>query len=355
MAGDIGVSERLVLAGPLLESAGAETVEAPEPVLHEYGPTVRIAMASAPEPLLESAESPMPPPQDLTETETLGYEALQLRLSDSYKSSKSDRRYQSLTWDAPEVDAEALHSDEVAETGLAEDEGGDEEAMAPAPGTSDRLKGRVAVAVIMVSGPTPELTLSSADRVKIVAEIQNGLGWLGAQSPARDVTFVYETHSLTVNVPNNVTSGSYETFEAPWRDAAMAQLGVGPGLANVRSYVQRLRTRLGTQWAYCTFFTRYRLKHFAYAGIGGPRLVMHFDNDGWGVENIDRVFAHESGHIFGAPDEYATSGCNCGGSWGYYGKPNVNCANCAPGGGVSCIMRSNEWAMCEHTKLHLGF
>jgi hypothetical protein len=82
---------------------------------------------------------------------------------------------------------------------------------------------------------------------------------------------------------------------------------------------------------------------------------MHYDNDGWGPNNIDRVFAHETGHIFGAPDEYAASGCNCGGSHGHFGQANGNCENCAPGGGVQCIMRANTWAMCSFTPLHLGY
>ena len=56
-------------------------------------------------------------------------------------------------------------------------------------------------------------------------------------------------------------------------------------------------------------FTKYPTAHFAYALK--PKLVMQYSNDGWGPDNIDRVFTHESGHIFGCPDEYASSGCNC--------------------------------------------
>jgi hypothetical protein len=82
---------------------------------------------------------------------------------------------------------------------------------------------------------------------------------------------------------------------------------------------------------------------------------MHYDNDGWGPDNIDRVFAHESGHVFGAPDEYAASACNCGGSHGFFGQPNINCERCAPGGGVECLMKQNSWAMCSVTPYHLGY
>jgi hypothetical protein len=38
-----------------------------------------------------------------------------------------------------------------------------------------------------------------------------------------------------------------------------------------------------------------------------------------------------------------------------FGKPNANCGTCAPGGGVACIMRSNEWAMCPSTRFHFGY
>ena len=93
--------------------------------------------------------------------------------------------------------------------------------------------------------------------------------------------------------------------------------------------------------------------HFAYAN--SLRTVMHYDNDGWGHDNIDRVFAHETGHVFGCPDEYAASNCNCGGSTAGSAMPNDNCENCAPGGGIACIMKKNDWAMCNATYRHLGW
>jgi hypothetical protein len=82
--------------------------------------------------------------------------------------------------------------------------------------------------------------------------------------------------------------------------------------------------------------------------------VLQYSNDGWGPDNIDRVFVHETGHIFNAPDEYADSHCDCGGSWGYFHLPNLNCENCAPGGSVSCIMSHNDWQMCACTPRRIG-
>ena len=40
---------------------------------------------------------------------------------------------------------------------------------------------------------------------------------------------------------------------------------------------------------------------------------MHYDNGNWGPDNINRVFAHETCHIFGAADEYGSCGCGASG------------------------------------------
>jgi len=72
-----------------------------------------------------------------------------------------------------------------------------------------------------------------------------------------------------------------------------------------------------------------------------------------GPDNIDRVFAHETGHVFGALDEYKDSKCSCGGAHGRFGDPNDNCESCGPG--EICLMKKNDFTMCRHTYRHLGW
>jgi len=353
MAGDIRIRERAVILpeARALEAAASVGTDAKRRVVHMYGSRVLVMEdsvdARAEEAMADSMEASAAVLSSLSPEERLGYAAYALRESGEYQSAKSARPRDGESWDSsPEMQHSCTPPDEHAGHAAGA------MAMAGAP-TSQRLTGSVAVGIIIVEGPNANLKFSAAERTKVVAEVQNGLGWLATQNP-EGLVFKYDIKIVTLNVQPGPSTLTFDQMETRWRDPAMQQLGFATGMAGVSAYVEKIRTNLGTTWTYCGFFTKYPLGHFAYASIGGPRLVMHYDNDGWGPDNIDRVFAHESGHIFGAPDEYASSGCNCGGSWGFYGKPNANCANCAPSGGVDCLMKGNSWSMCVHTPYHLG-
>ncbi|MBM3564071.1 MAG: VCBS repeat-containing protein, partial [Alphaproteobacteria bacterium] len=185
-----------------------------------------------------------------------------------------------------------------------------------------------------------------------VAEVQNGLGYYATTNPLAGISFSYDIQVVDLATPANPAAPD---LEALWRDPAMGALGYSADWNGVLAYIEDIRTRFGTRWTYCGFFTKYPVGHFAYASIGGPRIVMDYNNDGWGPDNIDRVFAHETGHIFNCPDEYASSGCNCGGGWGRFGLVNGNCENCASGGGIACLMKANTFSMCNYTPSHLGW
>ena len=361
MSGDLDVRERIVV----LESAAAEstarsavaTVGAQ--LLHTYGGSALIVAVdeskdaqlgaalpgkSAP---LAAAKVTKTARREMDETAALGIAALALRSTKEYRAAKAARPFADAPWDVPEATTPGcvryVSADRAA---------GAPSAEAAALPTSQRLSGSVAVGLVIVEGPTQALQFSAAERTTVVAETQNGLTWLGGRHPSRPVTWHWDIDVVRLDVAADAPAADNETR---FRDPALAALGFGSGHAGSRAYAEDLRARLGTNWAYVAFFTKYPVDHFAYAFFGGPHLIMDYANDGWGPENIDRVFAHETGHIFNAPDEYSSSGCNCGGSWGYYGKPNANCESCATGGGVDCIMRANTWAICSHTPWHLGF
>ena len=345
MAGDLNVTERAVLQDPELLGAVGEPAPASggsdaARVIHRYG---RLAIEAGG--ALPTADAGVAPPMEgLGELEKLGLAALMLRESPEYREMKANRPRAGEEWDMPDCTTVVPTPDL---TGAVLPPG----APAPAP-TSSYLEGTVAVGIVIVQGPTPNLTFSAAEITKVVAEVQNGLGYYATTNPLAGISFSYDIRNVTLTVAPNPGASDLEGL---WRNPTMAALGFSADFSGVSSYVESLRTRFGTRWTYCGFFTKYPVSHFAYASIGGPRVVMDYNNDGWGPDNIDRVFAHETGHIFGCPDEYASSNCDCGGAWGRFGVANHNCERCAAGGGVSCLMKANDFTMCEYTPSHLGW
>ena len=344
MAGDLDLPEVALL------SDGSSVLRAPVPVLHEYG---RLKIALDPS---DVRRSPFYE-GDLARNEALGLAAFRLRERDEFKQQKVNEAGAGANWSGG--DGRSPLDPPLAPTKpltLGSSHPGPSLASPPSSRrTGYRLAGRIGVGVLIVSG-SGSLQISSAEEQTIVAQIQNGLGWLASQSPAKDVTFVYNNDFETVSVADDPHGADFETCERGWRDAALAQLGYPSGSAGLGAYTAALKSQLNVSQLYIALFTKYSLFHFAYAYPGTvPYTVMNYWNDGWKVPFLDRVFAHETCHIFGAPDEYSLAGCNCGGAWGFFGVPNINCESCAPNGGVDCIMRQNTLAMCSATPYHVGF
>src|SRR5215211_4634497 len=348
MAGDLPFEEVLVVhheaAGP---AAALEAEPAAPRVLQRFGDRVEIRLGIGDGTGAVVPEIPASLLDELSETERFGIEALQLRASSEFVAAKANRPRDGEVWNMPSC-AGAPVAELRADAGAAAPG-----AEAGAPGTSDYLIGSVALGVVIVNGPTPATQFTAAEQTKVVAEVQAGAAWHAGFNPWAGVSFNYDIRPVSITTQPNATATDNESR---FRDPAVGALGFQANWNGVGDYVNSLRSTKHTNWAYCVFFVKgYPVDHFAYASIGGPRLIMDYANDGWGPDNIDRVFAHESGHIFGCPDEYASSGCNCGGSWGRFGEPNTNCENCAGAAGVGCLMRANEWQMCGATKRHLGW
>ena len=177
-----------------------------------------------------------------------------------------------------------------------------------------------------------------------------------------------------------LTADEYEKREHPWRDAALTALGLPTGQAGISKHLQNLMA--GSAWpygetpdaAYVVFVTKYMANWMAYASASMGRLTLcypwladvtavaadgtgGFRNTGamgWGAQNIDRVLAHETCHMFGAPDEYASSNCSTTAKFGHLSVANSNCEVANPAS-VDCLMKKNTENMCAATPAHLGW
>ncbi|MGH1540551.1 MAG: hemopexin repeat-containing protein [Arenicella sp.] len=152
--------------------------------------------------------------------------------------------------------------------------------------------------------------------------------YLFDKHPRRSLTdyvrFSDITQPIDDGYPKYVGGLSKSEAEALWRDPVQAELDVGPGADGYKDYVARLRNDLGTESGIVAFITKYPVGWFAYAGT--PRIIMAWSD----YDSFDRVFAHETGHTFGAPDEYSSSNCSCSSKFGrFFRAKNGNCKLCA--------------------------
>jgi len=221
--------------------------------------------------------------------------------------------------------------------------------------SSEYLIGSVAVGIIFLESngtidPSTE-NWTSTEKSNVISKIQYGLAWWANQNPIAFVSFNYTIH---YQVPTSYEPINHpSTNESLWISEAMSHLGC-PGtyyFTQVRDYVNASRAELKTNWAFAIFVVdssndpdgKFADDHFAYAYLGGPFFVMTYDNNNWGIANMDFVAAHELGHIFYATDEYD-------GVTEYSGYLNVSDAD-----GSGGLMNSSAWFLSEGTKGQVGW
>ncbi|MGA1841027.1 MAG: hypothetical protein ACMUIU_10410 [bacterium] len=231
--------------------------------------------------------------------------------------------------------------------------------------TSEYMMGTVAVKVILMesAGPASMEDWSAAERSNVQAEIQEALNWWqgrfnsqGFSLPASaKPNFIFDWTHLnnpipTINEPINgpgITSSlARMNGHFQWIAEANAFLGFtafADPIINVRQYLNNFRAQMGTDWAFVVFVIDSSndtdgcfadpppmptpvgwLPSSAYAFLGGPFMIMTYDNDGWGIGAMNSVCAHETGHIFYATDEYNGITENSG----FLNAPDTEGSNC---------------------------
>jgi len=219
--------------------------------------------------------------------------------------------------------------------------------------TSEYLYGNVLVSIILPESngmiDTSREDWTTTERDNVVNEIVDGLLWWLNKVPSNvNLAIYYLTQS---GVPT-----SYEPISRPqsdeglWIQESLDYLGY-PGtdyFIQVYDYNNHLRDVYEIDWAYTVFVVdssndfnnMFSDGYFAYAYLDGPFMVMTYGNNGYGINNMDTVMAHETGHIFGAGDEYSSSGCSCTRKYGFLNVENQNCENdCSSD--AACIMRGD--------------
>jgi len=247
--------------------------------------------------------------------------------------------------------------------------------LSNAPGyndTSTYMLGSVAVGIIL-----PESAGSDENweygipgrQIQVVDEIKEGLNWWKDQGGIlTNLSFQYD---VQLGIPTNyepIARSSSSADEGDWINEVMAELGYNNGnhFDKVYAYVNDLRTRYNTDWAFAIFVVdsfmdldgAFTDDYFAYAYLSGPFMVMTYDNASWSIDNMNWVTAHEMGHIFMAGDQYyqpGYGGCiSTTKRYGYLGVVNANCEYNNPGSAPS-IMRDNTDALDVYARGQIGW
>ena len=212
--------------------------------------------------------------------------------------------------------------------------------------TSEYLMGRIWVNVVLPASTgaasTEAWTLQEIADIK--REMAEGAAWWTTTLPDAHLSFTFDwsfadNPVATTLEPISQTPGN----DYLWMNDMLAVLAPGTtGTTDerLRAYADLTRRATNSDWAYTVFVAddTNDADHmfagssglFAYAMLGGPMVVMTYHNDGWGIDDMAMVFAHETAHMFYTLDEYAGSGAVYGDFSGYLNVQNLNAVDGNP-------------------------
>ncbi len=239
---------------------------------------------------------------------------------------------------------------------------------------SEYMIGSVVVNIIFPESTGSGENWTDGRKNDAVARIHVAMDWWAARQPNAQLSFAYNVRTeSTAYEPITCNSDSTSLPATPctegdWVGDIMTNMGYSGAdyFEQIYAYNNAMRTASGADWSFTIFIADSQADadgmfpdgFFAYTYMGGPFMVLTYDNGSYGVSGMSAVAAHETGHVFYALDEYTESGCTTSGRGGYLNAANLNCQN----GGTSdnCIMRGqlepfNTPAICASTRLMLGW
>ena len=231
--------------------------------------------------------------------------------------------------------------------------------------TSEFMAGTVVYSVLFVESSGGAGFCSPADpqtenwdaprQAKVLQEISDGLAFWPARTNRPALSFVLDNLGTAPTSCEPINRPFY-TERGKWIADALTAKGFPATpqthVSVARSLVNSRRTVLGANWGVLILVVdslndpdglspdNWR----GAADLSGPMEYLSYDNGGWGIDRMNLVALHETGHTFGALDEYS-GGCSTADSWGYH---NVVNASCNDGGTTTDISVMGEASELTH-------
>ncbi|HEV7682941.1 MAG TPA: jacalin-like lectin [Pyrinomonadaceae bacterium] len=229
-----------------------------------------------------------------------------------------------------------------------------------------RLKGRIAVPLLIVSGPGSLVIPDPPDFARIIAETLAGLNFLQSLNPVAAIEFMVDPQFIGVQSAECGGDGVCKADEdcEGWLFDAVGKLGFTRDRRGVHDLAARAKRDKVADASYVLAITRYRVCSFSYTNeVGGFMCVIGYTTAPMNIGRIHNFVAHETCHVFEASDEYIeghkedTPTPECEDLFGNPGQkvPNHNSDKCGwdP---VTCLMRLNAPVdMCEFTGWQIGW
>jgi hypothetical protein len=237
------------------------------------------------------------------------------------------------------------------------------------------MNGNISCGVVFVESSLPgQPVFTNEERFSLALNLVKGHQWLSEQHPSGNLSWDYDWQVVKIDEKQQAPSTN-KLADEYIKNAALGKVNFNgkkymANLLGAQSYIQDVKKFFNSDHSVLYFITPYQISWGAYCNpVTSTVIFAKGTNDylGWGLENSWRVLAHESGHLFGAADEYNSSNnrsefeqsvyawyIGCDSNFGCNRVPNANFEGCNSHS-VQCLMKSNSQAVCYASQGQFGW